>query len=307
MDTSTTSTAGTVWTSQTAEDGAAESTVIFGVLKTGGVSIDRALASEEATHHPMPETGWSRPAETRLWVPVSAYLLTHPEGTVLSTLVGSVRSEQTPRATSGGSSPHSTRLVSHQRRLSTNTSQPEGSLRPSSWLSPVLLRLFNRSGVSAHGQPGIGDYAVAWKRRYMESARSKLAGGPYLVAGGTYLLLHLSLLFGLAWLFEGNPGSLVATGVPSLAYYLLITIFGGVVVALSLQRVGGYLRLVSLVVLLGLLGSRFVLGSVPYMQLPTHPAAAVCTRRRTARSVQRALSHGREDPPMNCLHVSETG
>ena len=73
--------------------------MIFGVLKTGGVSIDRALASEEATHHPMPETGWSRPAETRLWVPVSAYLLTHPEGTVLSTLVGSVRSEQTPRAT----------------------------------------------------------------------------------------------------------------------------------------------------------------------------------------------------------------
>jgi hypothetical protein len=96
----------------------------------------------------------------------------------------------------------------------------------------------------------------------MEFVRSKLTGIPYLVAGGSYLVLHFSLLYALAWLFEGNPGSLVATRVSSLAYFVLITLFGGIVVALSLQRVGGYLRLVSLVVLLALLGSRFVLGSV---------------------------------------------
>lgn len=60
-----------------------DTTVTVEVLRTGSVSIDRALAYEEATRHPMPETGWFRPADARRWVPVSAYLLTRPEGTIL--------------------------------------------------------------------------------------------------------------------------------------------------------------------------------------------------------------------------------
>jgi N-acyl homoserine lactone hydrolase len=58
-------------------------TVAVEILRTGSVSIDRALAYEESTRHPMPETGWFRPAEAREWVPVSAYLLHHPDGPVL--------------------------------------------------------------------------------------------------------------------------------------------------------------------------------------------------------------------------------
>ncbi|WP_226929200.1 N-acyl homoserine lactonase family protein [Halorubrum halophilum] len=63
--------------------GSNESTVNIELLRTGSVSIDRALAYEEVTNHPMPETGWFRPAEKREWVPVSAYLLEHPTGVVL--------------------------------------------------------------------------------------------------------------------------------------------------------------------------------------------------------------------------------
>jgi glyoxylase-like metal-dependent hydrolase (beta-lactamase superfamily II) len=58
-------------------------TVAVEILRTGSVSIDRAMAYEESTRHPMPETGLFRPAETREWVPVSAYLLHHPAGPIL--------------------------------------------------------------------------------------------------------------------------------------------------------------------------------------------------------------------------------
>jgi glyoxylase-like metal-dependent hydrolase (beta-lactamase superfamily II) len=68
---------------RTRPDGAADVTVTVEVLRTGSVSIDRALAYEESTRHPMPETGWFRPADAREWVPVSAYLIDHPTGTVL--------------------------------------------------------------------------------------------------------------------------------------------------------------------------------------------------------------------------------
>jgi len=53
------------------------------VLHTGCVRIDRALAYRERTLHPMPYTGWMRPASTRVTVPVSAYLIEHPRGPVL--------------------------------------------------------------------------------------------------------------------------------------------------------------------------------------------------------------------------------
>jgi hypothetical protein len=89
-----------------------DATVTVEVLRTGSVSIDRALAYEEATRHPMPETGWLRPANARRWVPVSTYLLTHPTGTMLSTLAGTGTSGPTPVATSAVFSPRSTRPAS---------------------------------------------------------------------------------------------------------------------------------------------------------------------------------------------------
>jgi len=53
------------------------------VFHTGSASIDRALAFRERTLHPLPHTGWFRSDSKRLWVPVSAYLVDHPEGLVL--------------------------------------------------------------------------------------------------------------------------------------------------------------------------------------------------------------------------------
>jgi glyoxylase-like metal-dependent hydrolase (beta-lactamase superfamily II) len=53
------------------------------VLHTGTVRIDRALAFRERTRHPAPYTGWFRPRSTRLTLPVSAYLVDHPDGLVL--------------------------------------------------------------------------------------------------------------------------------------------------------------------------------------------------------------------------------
>lgn len=53
------------------------------VLHTGSVTIDRALAFREETRHPAPHTGWLRPRSARIRVPVSAYLIEHPDGRVL--------------------------------------------------------------------------------------------------------------------------------------------------------------------------------------------------------------------------------
>ncbi|WP_267643948.1 hypothetical protein [Haloarchaeobius amylolyticus] len=105
-------------------------TVTVEVLRTGSVSIDRALAYEEATRHPMPETGWFRPADARRWVPVSAYLLTHPEGTVLVDTGGTETSGPTAVAISGSSSRRSTKPTSRLERLLTNNSRPMASSRP---------------------------------------------------------------------------------------------------------------------------------------------------------------------------------
>lgn len=91
---------------------------------------------------------------------------------------------------------------------------------------------------------------------------SKPAQVPYLTAGVGYIVLHLVLLFGLAWQFEKDPGSLVSNGAPSLAYYVLMTVFAAVVVALSMRRVEQYWWPITGVVLVVLVGSRFVLGSV---------------------------------------------
>lgn len=53
------------------------------VLHTGSVYIDRALAFRERTLNPVAFTGWLRPASKKVWVPVSAYLIEHPDGLVL--------------------------------------------------------------------------------------------------------------------------------------------------------------------------------------------------------------------------------
>lgn len=53
------------------------------VFHTGSVYIDQALAFREVTWNPVPFTGWLRPTSKKLWVPVSAYLIDHPDGLVL--------------------------------------------------------------------------------------------------------------------------------------------------------------------------------------------------------------------------------
>jgi glyoxylase-like metal-dependent hydrolase (beta-lactamase superfamily II) len=53
------------------------------VLHTGTVTVDRALAFRERTRHPAPYTGWFRPRAARIELPVSAYLIEHPEGSTL--------------------------------------------------------------------------------------------------------------------------------------------------------------------------------------------------------------------------------
>jgi glyoxylase-like metal-dependent hydrolase (beta-lactamase superfamily II) len=58
-------------------------TISVQVFHTGSVYIDRALAFREKTLHPMPYTGWFRSKSKKLWVPVSAYLIDHPDGLVL--------------------------------------------------------------------------------------------------------------------------------------------------------------------------------------------------------------------------------
>ncbi|WP_255192286.1 N-acyl homoserine lactonase family protein [Natronobeatus ordinarius] len=53
------------------------------VFHTGSVYIDRSLAFREQSWHPIPYTGWLRPTSKKRWVPVSAYLIDHPDGLVL--------------------------------------------------------------------------------------------------------------------------------------------------------------------------------------------------------------------------------
>lgn len=53
------------------------------VLHTGTVNVDRALAFRERTWHPAPYTGWLRPRSARIELPVSAYLIEHPDGPTL--------------------------------------------------------------------------------------------------------------------------------------------------------------------------------------------------------------------------------
>jgi glyoxylase-like metal-dependent hydrolase (beta-lactamase superfamily II) len=59
------------------------SNVRIHVLHTGKVYIDRALSFREKTLHPAPFTGWFRPKKTKIWVPVSTYLIEHPNGLIL--------------------------------------------------------------------------------------------------------------------------------------------------------------------------------------------------------------------------------
>jgi N-acyl homoserine lactone hydrolase len=53
------------------------------VWHTGSVYIDQALAYKEKSLHPMPYTGWFRGASKKKWVPVSSYLIEHPNGLIL--------------------------------------------------------------------------------------------------------------------------------------------------------------------------------------------------------------------------------
>lgn len=63
--------------------GTGSADVAVRTVHTGSVYIDRALAFRESTLHPVPYTGWFRANSKKLWVPVSAYLIDHPDGLVL--------------------------------------------------------------------------------------------------------------------------------------------------------------------------------------------------------------------------------
>lgn len=53
------------------------------IWHTGKAYIDRALAFQEKSLHPIPNTGWLRGKKYKIWVPVSSYLIEHPKGTIL--------------------------------------------------------------------------------------------------------------------------------------------------------------------------------------------------------------------------------
>lgn len=53
------------------------------VWHTGSVYIDKALAFQEKTWHPIPYSGWLRKKENKSWFPVSTYLIEHPKGNIL--------------------------------------------------------------------------------------------------------------------------------------------------------------------------------------------------------------------------------
>ncbi|MDQ0297846.1 glyoxylase-like metal-dependent hydrolase (beta-lactamase superfamily II) [Salibacterium salarium] len=53
------------------------------IWHTGSVYIDKSLAFNEKSWHPVPYTGWFRGQSKKIWVPVSTYLIEHPKGKVL--------------------------------------------------------------------------------------------------------------------------------------------------------------------------------------------------------------------------------
>ena len=53
------------------------------VLQTGNVKVDEALPFYEKSLNPLAFTGFFRPKEHKIWMPVSVYLIEHPKGLVL--------------------------------------------------------------------------------------------------------------------------------------------------------------------------------------------------------------------------------
>ena len=63
--------------------------------------------------------------------------------------------------------------------------------------------------------------------------QTTLTRHPLLVAAVGYACLHVALVVGLTVYARGDTGSLVATGLSSIAYYLLITAFGTAILAVT--------------------------------------------------------------------------
>lgn len=88
-----------------------------------------------------------------------------------------------------------------------------------------------------------------------------LAQRPALTAAVGYICLHVVLVFGSVAVADGDTGSLVAAGGLSIVYYLLITAFGMVLLAVTtpwLSRgwwIGGFTTVVALVAM------RYVFGT----------------------------------------------
>ena len=60
-----------------------EQNIKIHVLQTGNVKVDKALPFYEKSLNPLAFTGIFRPKEHKIWLPVSVYLIEHPEGLIL--------------------------------------------------------------------------------------------------------------------------------------------------------------------------------------------------------------------------------
>lgn len=88
--------------------------------------------------------------------------------------------------------------------------------------------------------------------------RTILARHPALAAGVGYVCLHVALVVGSATYAGDDVGSLVATGVISLAYYLLITTFGGVLLAVAASSLSRGWWIAGGALAVGLIAVRYV-------------------------------------------------
>ncbi|WP_276258789.1 hypothetical protein [Haloglomus litoreum] len=91
--------------------------------------------------------------------------------------------------------------------------------------------------------------------------RTTLARHPVLAAAVGYVCLHVALVLGSAVYARGDAGSLVAAGAPSTAYYLLITGFGAVVLAVTAPSLGRWWWAAGGTLVVALVAARYLTGT----------------------------------------------
>ncbi len=88
-----------------------------------------------------------------------------------------------------------------------------------------------------------------------------LAQRPALTAAVGYVCLHVALVFGSAAVADGDTGSLVAAGGLSIVYYLLITAFGMVLLAVTAPSLSRRWWIVGSASAVALVAMRYVFGT----------------------------------------------